>query len=132
MHRRKPQSGSTGTRSRNMSLSSSDLTLYTIGHSTHPLQHFLDLLKANGIQALADVRSSPFSRFNPQYNRDVLKRALKNEGIYYVELGKELGARRVESECYVGNKVSYPLVAQTPLFQHGLERLRNGAAEMRV
>ena len=115
-----------------MSLPSSDLTLFTVGHSTHPLEYFLELLRSHGIQALADVRSSPFSRFNPQYNRDNLKRTLKHAEIYYVELGRELGARRAESECYVGNKVSYPLVVRTPLFQQGLERLRHGAAQMRV
>lgn len=86
----------------------------------------------HGIGALADVRSSPYSRFNPQYNRESLQQALRAEGIYYVFLGRELGARRDESQCYVGGKVSYPLVAQMPLFRQGLERLIAGSAKMRV
>lgn len=115
-----------------MTLSSNDLTLFTIGHSTHSLEHFVKLLRAHDIRAVADVRSSPFSRYNPQYNQEVLNRMLRSAGIYYVFLGKELGARRTESECYVGNKVSYPLVARTSAFQQGLERLRAGAERMRI
>jgi uncharacterized protein (DUF488 family) len=108
------------------------LTLYTVGHSTHSIDHFIGLLEKHQIQAIGDVRSSPFSRFNPQFNQDTLSRALKAHGISYVFLGNELGARRKESECYVGNKVSYELVAKTKLFQDGLARLRVGAAKMRV
>lgn len=108
------------------------LTLYTIGHSTHPIERFVELLKRHEIKAIADVRSSPFSRFNPQFNRESLARYLKQNGLHYVFLGEELGARRGESECYVGNKVSYALVARLPLFRKGIERLKEGAKKMRV
>jgi len=109
-----------------------NLSLYTIGHSTHPIEQFIQLLARHRIEAIADVRSSPFSRFNPQYNRDALFRSLKENGIYYVYLGEELGARRTESACYVGNKVSYSLIAQTDSFRRGIERLKEGARKMRV
>lgn len=111
---------------------SNELTLFTIGHSTHEWSHFVELLLAHKIKAVADVRSSPYSRFCPQYNRENLDRALRNVGIYYVFLGKELGARRTESECFIGNKVSYSLVAQTAVFNHGIKRLRTGVEKMRV
>jgi len=68
-------------------------TLYTIGHSNHPIAEFLRLLTANGITAVADVRSQPFSRRNPQFNKDRLAASLAQHNIAYVHLGKELGAR---------------------------------------
>jgi uncharacterized protein (DUF488 family) len=108
------------------------LTLYTIGHSTHALERFVGLLKQHEIRAIADVRSAPFSRFTPQFNREPLDRSLRDIGIRYVFLGDELGARRSESECYIGNKVSYALVARLPVFRKGIERLKEGAKKMRV
>ena len=68
--------------------------LYTIGHSTHPFPHFAQLLRMNGITAIADVRSAPYSRYNPQYNREALKAALESVGIAYSHLGPQLGAHR--------------------------------------
>ena len=65
--------------------------LFTIGHSTHSLEDFVKLLRQHRIEAVADVRSSPFSARLPQFNRDVLTRALREQGIAYVFLGEELG-----------------------------------------
>ena len=67
--------------------------IYTIGHSTHPIEHFISLLHGHGVDALADVRSVPYSRYNPQFNREALSETLKEQGIAYVFLGKELGGR---------------------------------------
>lgn len=106
--------------------------LYTVGHSVHPIDHFIAILKKNRIDAIGDVRSSPYSRFTPQFNREVLKDSLKSEGIQYVFLGDELGARRDESECYENNKVIYRKVANLPSFKTGISRLREGAKKMRV
>jgi len=106
--------------------------LFTIGHSTHPLEVFLALLRSHGVTAVADVRSSPFSRLKPQYNRDALGGALEAVGIRYVPLGLELGARRVEPECYEGGKARYELIAQAPLFRKGLDRVRRGIELFRV
>src|SRR5580704_12161906 len=74
-------------------------TLFTIGHSTHSLEHFVNLLTKHGVQAVADVRSVPYSRRNPQFNRKPLMQHLQASGIAYVFLGKELGAhvRRARS-----------------------------------
>lgn len=106
--------------------------LYTIGHSTHDWEHFVHLLQLHRVEVLGDVRSMPYSRFMPQYNRESLTGGLARYGIKYVFLGQELGARRSEPECFVNGKVIYDLVAKTPVFQRGLERLRIGIAKYRV
>jgi uncharacterized protein (DUF488 family) len=68
-------------------------TLYTIGHSTRPLDEFIAVLRAHSIQTLVDIRSFPMSRRLPHFNREALERALAEAGIQYVWL-KELGGRR--------------------------------------
>jgi len=106
--------------------------VFTIGHSNLEFAKFVALLKQHGIHAVADVRSSPYSQFNPQFNREPLQRALREQGIAYVFLGEELGARRSEPECYVDGRADYSLIAKTPAFQRGLDRICQGAAKMRV
>lgn len=106
--------------------------LFTVGHSVHPIDHFISILKKNEINAIADVRSSPYSRFTPHFNREALKESLKSEGIQYVFLGDELGARRNEPQCYERGKVIYQKVAILPSFLKGVERLQEGASKMRV
>ena len=69
--------------------------LFTIGHSTHSWEKFLELLRQHRIEAVADVRSSPYSQFNPHFNRESLQLALPQQGISYVFLGEELGARLI-------------------------------------
>lgn len=100
--------------------------VYTIGHSTHSQEYFLGLLKQHGITALCDVRSGPYSRMNPQFNREQLEEALLVHGIAYRFLGKELGARSNDPTCYVHGKVQYDRLAQTKLFQYGLKRILRG------
>jgi uncharacterized protein (DUF488 family) len=109
-----------------------DSLLYTIGHSNHPIDLFLHLLAQNKIDVICDVRSSPYSKFNPQYNREALKENLNKSGVKYIFLGKELGARSNNPECYINNKVKYNLLAQEPIFQTGLTRLLEGIKKFRV
>jgi uncharacterized protein (DUF488 family) len=106
--------------------------VYTIGHSTHPVGQFLLLLRQHGITAVGDVRSTPFSRFNPQFNRQTLKASLEGNGIAYVFLGAELGARSDDDACYENGKVQYDRLAATALFQHGLARVQEGTARYRI
>jgi uncharacterized protein (DUF488 family) len=106
--------------------------LFTIGYSDLNISGFLSLLKRHMIETVADVRSSPFSRFYPEFNHESLKRTLRTHGIKYAFLGKELGARRSEQECYVDGKVSYDLVLRTEAFQNGVQRLLKGVSKMRV
>jgi uncharacterized protein (DUF488 family) len=100
--------------------------LFTIGHSNHPIADFTGLLLKNGITAVADVRSTPHSSYNPQFNREALAGSLKEAGIAYVFLGEELGARRLEPECYRGDRVDYAYTARSPLFERGLKRVVEG------
>lgn len=106
--------------------------LYTVGHSVHTIDHFIEILRMNKIDAVADVRSSPYSKFTPQYNQERLKKTLNENGIWYVFLGTELGARRTEPECYENNKVVYRKVADLPSFKSGISRIREGAEKMRI
>lgn len=104
-----------------------DLRVYTVGHSNHGIEKFLAMLSSNGITAIADVRSSPFSRFNPQFNREELKRSLTAKTIRYVFLGAELGARSDDPSCYVNGKVQYDRLAESPAFRFGVSRVLEGA-----
>jgi len=106
--------------------------LYTIGHSNHPIERFLGLLHAQGVTALADVRSHPVSRFNPQHNRAALETSLEGAGIAYLFLGRELGARTNDPDCIVEAKVSYARLAQRATFRDGLAKLREAIAARRV
>lgn len=106
--------------------------IFTIGHSTHSLDRFIALLKQHGVTAVADVRSAPYSRFNPQFNKAELERSLKAEGIRYVFLGRELGARSDDPACYDKGRVQYARLARTEAFRQGIERLKHGAAEHRI
>lgn len=106
--------------------------IFTIGHSTQSWEQFLELLLRHRIQAIGDVRSSPYSARFPQYNREVLARALRAANIRYVFLGDELGARRAERECYVDGVARYDRIARTLAFRAGLARVQTGVARFRL
>lgn len=82
--------------------------------------------------AVADVRSAPVSRYCPWFDQGPLALALQAEDVRYVFLGRELGARREEPECYDGGVARYDLIAQSPLFREGLDRLRRGVGAHRI
>jgi uncharacterized protein (DUF488 family) len=106
--------------------------LYTIGHSTHSIEELIGLLKRHAVTAVCDVRSSPYSQHNPQFNRESLQKALKASGIAYVFLGGELGARTNDPACYIDGKVRFDRLAGRARFQEGLNRLRKGIQMFRV
>lgn len=110
----------------------SDRLLLTIGHSTHPIEEFLELLAQHRVTAIADVRSMPSSRWQPQFNRSALEHELRRHNIPYVFLGKELGARSDDPSCYVEGRVQYRRLAETSLFREGIERLRTGSERERI
>ena len=108
------------------------MPIYTVGHSNHTSEAFVTLLRTHGVTALADVRSAPYSRFNPQFNRETLARALEAQGIRYVFLGRELGARPDDPGCYEEGRVRYARLARTALFRRGLDRVADGARRHRL
>jgi uncharacterized protein (DUF488 family) len=107
-------------------------TIYTVGHSTHTFEQLLSLLKQHEITAIADVRSQPYSRLNPQFSKEPFKMALRESGLSYVFLGAELGARTDDASCYVNGKIQYERLARTSGFQRGLDRLRQGTQKNRI
>lgn len=109
-----------------------DSAIYTIGHSNQPLSAFLSLLAQYGITAVADVRSHPRSRTNPQFDQNALKKELEKVNIAYAFLGKQLGARSEDADCYKNRRVQYECLACTESFRDGLLRLRRGMGKYRV
>jgi len=105
------------------------MRLFTVGHSNQTLPQLIAQLQRQGVNAVADVRSTPFSRRLPQFNRPELEAELPNQGITYVFLGEELGARREEPEAYDGMQAAYERVAQLPAFDSGLERVLTGVSK---
>ena len=106
--------------------------LFTVGHSTHNIEVFLALLATNGVTAIADVRSSPYSRFSPQFTREALKQSLRQADVAYTFLGKELGARSDNPACYRAGKVQYDLLAKQPAFTYGVARVKEGMARYSI
>lgn len=106
--------------------------IYTIGYSPHILDSFLQVIKNHNITAVADVRSSPYSQFKPEFNKDILSEFLNKNGIAYVFMGDLCGARVEDQSCYVNGKVDYALVAESPKFKEGLERIINGMEKFRI
>ena len=106
--------------------------ILTIGHSTHSIDRFAALLHQHGVTAIADVRSQPFSRYAPQFNKVELAASLRHQGVGYVFLGRELGARSSDPDCYVDGRVQYGRLAQAAEFKAGLARVWDGAQSARI
>ncbi len=102
-------------------------TLYSIGYATKPIEVFLAQLKQYRINAVADVRSVPFSKVFFDYHQDALRNTLHENGIRYVFLGQELGPRSKDPAHYDSNQqIRFDLLSQSELFQSGLSRLEKG------
>lgn len=106
--------------------------IFTVGHSNHAMEEFIGLLRRHQIDTVFDVRSQPYSRFNPQFNRECLEQALGVRGTRYVFLGQELGARRIDLRGSDDGKVDYGLVVKAESFQAGLARIRQESFKHRI
>jgi uncharacterized protein (DUF488 family) len=107
-------------------------SLFTIGHSNHSPEKFVELLQIHRVTALADVRSAPYSRYLPHFNQSALQTYLQTSDIRYVFLGEELGARPDNPNCYVEGKATYEKIAATEAFQQGITRLLKGVENYRI
>ncbi len=116
------------------------ITLFTIGHSNQHLDNFIRLLDENGIMTLVDVRTAPYSRYNPQFNKESLEAALREHDIQYAFAGQYLGGRPIDPSCYKSRRlpdenadylheVDYPEVMKREWFIKGVERLLELADE---
>jgi uncharacterized protein (DUF488 family) len=104
------------------------MPLFTIGHSVHPIEEFLEILAAHDVEQVADVRTIPKSLRNPQFAKDALERELTRRGIRYVHL-PELGGLRharkdsINTAWRNASFRGYADYMQTPEFERGLARL---------
>jgi Protein of unknown function, DUF488 len=108
--------------------------IHALGHSTRPIDQFLALLQSHGIRTLADVRTVPRSRHNPQFERDALARSLAGAGIRYAHLKQLGGLRRPRSDSKNGawrnaGFRGYADHMATDEFAAGLDALRDLARD---
>jgi uncharacterized protein (DUF488 family) len=107
--------------------------VWTLGHSKHPLDQFLDLLRQHEAEVLVDVRSHPVSRFSPQFSRKPLEAAVSGAAIRYMFLGDALGGRPQDPACYdEAGHVDYERIERQDFYQRGIARLRDGIGRFRV
>jgi len=106
--------------------------IFTIGYAPHTLDSFFDALEKYKINVIADVRSSPYSKFKSDFNQNVLDIFLKKKRIRYVFFGDVWGARVDDSACYVNGKVDFNLVAESPNFKEGMQRIMKGVETFRI
>lgn len=103
------------------------MRLFTIGHSTYDIDYFINLLRRYRINCIVDVRSTPYSKYSNQYNKDLIMNVLKTNKIKYIYMGKEFGARRVSKSLYTREGyVDFERVKDDLDFKMGLERIKNG------
>ena len=104
-----------------------DRTCFTIGHSTHELNKFFNLLDHNNIDCIVDIRSTPYSKVATSYNRESLKSILKASKIKYIYMGDQLGARYKDKKVLnESGRVDFSKVRQTKNFMNGIIRVING------
>ncbi|GAA6615516.1 DUF488 family protein [Scytonema sp. NUACC26] len=108
------------------------MEIFTIGHSNNSIETFIILLQEHKVTALEDVRSHPYSRYLPHFNQAEIKSVLLKTGIRYVFLGRELGARPNDSNCYIDGKAIYENIAATQKFAEGIQRIKKGAENYRL
>jgi uncharacterized protein (DUF488 family) len=107
--------------------------IWTIGHSNHTFERFVQLLRGEQIELVVDVRSYPYSRFAQHFNREQVESALRDKGICYLFLGEQLGGRPTSDEHYdEQGRALYDRMAQQPSFRAAIKRLIDGAGEHRV
>ncbi len=107
--------------------------VFTVGHSNHSPEEFIKLLLRHNVDEVADVRSSPYSRYTPHFNHEPLNGILNDMGIGYTFMGEELGGRPTDRSCYdADGRVRYDRVADTDPFDDGIRCIIRGADERRI
>lgn len=109
------------------------MKLFTIGHGNANAETFVALLKQYEIELLVDTRSQPYSRFNPQFNRETLKQTVGDAGIAYSYMGDAIGGIPADKRFHLpSGNIDYELLEQAEFYQAGIERLLDFAADCRV
>ena len=110
-----------------MSISADSGLVCTIGYGNRTIGEFVDVLLRHEIGHVVDVRSVPWSRFNPDFRKAALKELLSDAGVGYVFMGAALGGRPRDADCYVDGKLSYSILAEKPEFLLALDRVMAAA-----
>ena len=98
--------------------------MYTIGHGNRTIDEFIKLLKKFKIKYIIDVRTTPYSKYSPQFNQEVLRNSLEHSGITYVFMGDSIGGRPADNSCYdTDGRVDYQAIEQKDFYKQGIERL---------
>lgn len=98
-------------------------SLFSIGHGNKSIDEFINELKSFDIAYLVDVRTSPYSKWSPQFNQPTLRNSMTATGIRYVYMGDILGGLPSDSTCYTNGRIDYAKMAKKDTFISGLERL---------
>ncbi|MBF0320665.1 MAG: DUF488 domain-containing protein [Nitrospirae bacterium] len=99
------------------------MEIYTIGHSSILTEDFIKLLSAAEIDTLVDVRSSPYSRYAPQFNRENLIRSLQKTPVHYLYMGGQLGGYPKDAPVFRGKHPDFDLIRKQDFYIEGLKRL---------
>lgn len=105
--------------------------LLTIGYGARSLDEFIAVLKANRLEYLIDVRTAPYSKFKPEFSKEMLQYHLGRAGIRYLFMGDTLGGQPRDPGCHTDGKVDYDKVRVQPFFQAGIERLKKAFQQQR-
>ena len=97
--------------------------IYTIGHSNITQESFIELLKLFKLQLVVDVRSTPYSKYVPHFNRVNINKALKENNIRYLFLGSYIGGKPKDERYYKDGKVDYDLIARTEHYKEGINKI---------
>lgn len=103
------------------------MEIYAIGHSNYQLEKLVDMLKKYNIDVVVDIRETPYSKYNVQYNKEVFQESLKKQGFKYIYMGNEFGARRSDKGTYTKEGYAdFEKVEKEEIFLEGIERLVKG------
>ena len=99
---------------------SNEIIFYTVGHSNVPFEKFLELIKTVDIDLLVDVRTIPYSKHVPQFNREFLNLKIEDEGIEYTYLGDKIGGKPSEPEYNQNGHIDYEHIGRSKKFHDGM------------
>ncbi|MGL4452660.1 MAG: DUF488 family protein [Sarcina sp.] len=103
------------------------MEIFAIGHSNYPFEKLVNMLREHNVNCVVDIRETPYSSYNVQYNKEYFEANIKQEGFKYIYMGKEFGAKRQTRESYL-NKVyaDFEKVKEEETFINGIERIKKG------
>jgi uncharacterized protein (DUF488 family) len=97
--------------------------IFTIGYGARTIDQFIAALQANQIEYLIDVRTAPYSKFKPEFSKELLQYHLERAGLRYLFMGDTLGGQPKDPACHTDGKIDYEKVRPQPFFREGIERL---------